>query len=786
VERYEEDCQMISYISAEHAISWGSCLTHTRTRALFNGLSYTPAEIVVIGPHVTTKQNLVWLLGRSAVLGDQLNILLAAEINELLSSNYKTLHPGDTALDEAILALRKYALDMTTLSEVQQKVRPIDEEVAQSYSFLTTVARNVEDWSVQSDATWMSACAAVAEASFLACMNTEGNKEEIASNTAIQTWHQIFLLLKSVILGERDLVEEAQQKVLEAEEEPLPETEEDMQPVAIIEVPEEPWYTARKNAGGFGSYHLRRGFAPFPIFLEGWKSTPFSKSTKYEWDFGDGSYKTDAFNAAHVYTSPGTYTITLKVTNRQGEQSYAFTTVEVLAPTRTFYVDADAGSDANDGLTTDRAWRTADFVLGQMGKGKYGPGDRILFKRGQTFLLSNSITPPRWGYRCGYSFGAYGTGDRPIIKRANNGSTASILNFANTGACHIGFQSITFNGTSPDTLIKSSILRNIGGSTNLLFLDCRFEDGYQHVGFNGPSEPGRERVVNGFVVNCTGHNSGSISIYIKARRIAFLNSTWEYSAEQVVYGGWPDRLLMQGNRFAFPSFGKPALRISAASNNFNVPAEYICVQDGDYEGWIDPYIRDGGDGESYNYTLCTIAPNVPDPQLLQHIRWERNNVRNAQTLLQVGACDDVIIQDNTFTAPHPCSAGSARVKIGSEFEERPITSLLMRNNYFYCDETRSNGGSQGAVIGLLRYRHTGRHTGVVLMDNTFEVTNGIPALYWFEGTDAEKYPDCFISSNLVGAAQVRYGGAYNNFASAERYNLGASHTVTDTPPPVSG
>ena len=55
---------------------------------------------------------------------------------------------------------------------------------------------------------------------------------------------------------------------------------------------------------------------------------------KYEWTFGDpsGKYnKLTGFNAAHVYDTPGTYTLTLKITNEAGKVSLATRQITVAA-----------------------------------------------------------------------------------------------------------------------------------------------------------------------------------------------------------------------------------------------------------------------------------------------------------------------------------------------------------------------------------------------------------------------------------------------------------------------
>lgn len=75
-----------------------------------------------------------------------------------------------------------------------------------------------------------------------------------------------------------------------------------------------------------------------------------------------------------------------------------------------YYVDAVSGNDANDGLTTGTAWKTLSKVSGE----SFVPGDTILFNRGDTFQGTLTISSS------GSSdnpivYGAYGTGEKPII-----------------------------------------------------------------------------------------------------------------------------------------------------------------------------------------------------------------------------------------------------------------------------------------------------------------------------------------------------------------------------------
>lgn len=64
-----------------------------------------------------------------------------------------------------------------------------------------------------------------------------------------------------------------------------------------------------------------------------------------------------------------------------------------MAQAATFYVDAVAGNDRNSGLSSASAWRTLDQVARESNNRKvrksgFAAGDRILFRRGQTFQSS--------------------------------------------------------------------------------------------------------------------------------------------------------------------------------------------------------------------------------------------------------------------------------------------------------------------------------------------------------------------------------------------------------------
>ena len=91
----------------------------------------------------------------------------------------------------------------------------------------------------------------------------------------------------------------------------------------------------------------------------------------YYWDFGDGSTSTEA-NPTHQYTNPGTYTVTLTVTDSFGRQDTITITVTVnplpTAPVAAFTADVTTGyvpltvhfTDASTGTGLAYSWNFGD------------------------------------------------------------------------------------------------------------------------------------------------------------------------------------------------------------------------------------------------------------------------------------------------------------------------------------------------------------------------------------------------------------------------------------------
>jgi len=76
----------------------------------------------------------------------------------------------------------------------------------------------------------------------------------------------------------------------------------------------------------------------------------------------------------------------------------------------TYYVSDSDGVDTDSGLTTALAWKT----LAKVSATTFSNGDRILFKRGDTFVGTLTLTKSSVSGSV-ITYGAYGTGAKPII-----------------------------------------------------------------------------------------------------------------------------------------------------------------------------------------------------------------------------------------------------------------------------------------------------------------------------------------------------------------------------------
>lgn len=166
----------------------------------------------------------------------------------------------------------------------------------------------------------------------------------------------------------------------------------------------------------------------------------------------------------------------------------------------TYYVDATGGDDSNEGKSETEAWQT----IAKVNAATLNPGDQVLFKRGQTF--AGTITPGQSGtLNHPITYGAYGSGDRPVINGA-----ASRAFFVNINArSHIRCESLDFSGSA--STVQGVVNYQ---SHDAYFYDCIFRDGGTSTnGFYAYTQTGAE-IYNITLDSCIFHDNDASGVTI--------------------------------------------------------------------------------------------------------------------------------------------------------------------------------------------------------------------------------------------------------------------------------
>jgi len=107
-----------------------------------------------------------------------------------------------------------------------------------------------------------------------------------------------------------------------------------------------------------------------------------------------------------------------------------------------FYVSSSTGNDNNDGLSRSTPWQTTE---NKVNKTLFAPGDKILFKRGDTWNFSLDITSSGTE-EAPITFSSYGEGPKPII-HATTGPAGNHSSVRVNGANYIIIDSLEVSGT---------------------------------------------------------------------------------------------------------------------------------------------------------------------------------------------------------------------------------------------------------------------------------------------------------------------------------------------------
>jgi PKD repeat protein len=459
-----------------------------------------------------------------------------------------------------------------------------------------------------------------------------------------------------------------------------------------------------KAAGGAIGLQLApsrvSGVAPLSVYFDTLGTTaeatsrPFHELS-YCWDFGDeqaGAFATTGLSknqakgpvTAHVFETPGTYTVTVSARDAEGRVASRAVEITVEDPDQVFAGEATvcfSGSGSFAGCPAGARQVTA-ASLGALSQ-HIATGKRLLLGRGESFTGSSlEVNVPGPGM-----IGAYGSGDRP---RVSAGGSFYISDkeprFSDWRIADLDL----VGGGGDEALVWLQ-----GKGTHLLLLRVRA------IGFgNGVVGAGDlidYLIESGYtdqdifdlltLEDCEisklrggdGHNLG----FITARRLMILGSTWQDSTggEHVLRLPWVDRGVLSSNLMGGAPSGKHVMKLHAPTFDSGGIgkgrySENIVISDNVFEG-------DGGQ----QWTVVVGPENGNFDQRVRNVIIERNLFSSGPTVtvaLQVSG-QDVTIRDNIFDRGSQGGSAIDVDKIG--IEPVPMRIAVLNNT---CHSTSTS------------------------------------------------------------------------------------------------
>jgi len=433
-------------------------------------------------------------------------------------------------------------------------------------------------------------------------------------------------------------------------------------------------------------FSTTRGYAPFPVFFEGWESTPREAIVEYTWNFNDPTAYSEnpntlkGFNSAHVFEEPGTYTVNLTIKNAQGQTSTTTKTIEVFERDgTTYYLDSENGADSYSGECTWEErdlenncgpWQNFTKIWDEWETNELQPGDAIRFKRGQIFERGDSRALNSWRPG-GILFSDYGSGAKPVLQTTPG---SGLINFQGHGHIAMTFENIEFRGETADE--RGVVFYDDGGLQNILFLRVDLKNFAQGLLVGS----GQQFNSGFFVFDSTIYRSEITHLFYNGSRLALIGNNFDLAGNHIAYLTYVDKGVVVNNSFTRPAFGRAALRIDDATEgsgyqNWDLPSNNVYLANNHFGGWIDEcscvgdsctsppdyegYCIPGGagggahngEGRKYNIMLTGIVTNnhwVSPGQSFEDITFENNLFTNAGTLMAVVQSENTIIRNNVF------------------------------------------------------------------------------------------------------------------------------------------
>lgn len=459
--------------------------------------------------------------------------------------------------------------------------------------------------------------------------------------------------------------------------------------------------------------------APLAVFFDGMESgwtghdrDEIWQDLTFHWDFGDpgaGSWSRGnqqgaasdrnvalGPHAAHVFEQPGTYVVTLTLSDPATAQTAQTTTTIYVDDPDVVYAGTNTVCFSNDtdmggcpaGATqvpNNNDWESLTLHL--------APGRRLLLKRGDTWSAGATVYPASSGP---VTIGAFGTGADPVVSL-----NSTLLAF--DGASDWRVMDLDATGAAPSAAFtySSDITNSV---SRLLFLRVdvpgggfrgAFEFGVDLLDFGNFFLGGSNQIMNElFVVDGVYASSNNVA-FVSARRLALLGNHWGPGGAHGTRIEWADRAVVEHNDYADFPFGFEGIKWHAASNftdqgggeSITVPGR-LTYHLYSQEGIVSDNVFDGAG----LFSISVGAQNNVSDERLRRFRIERNFVQmdaDSQIGIQLGAPDSVV-RNNVVTGGSN-SFGYNHIIIGAQQTQGlKATNVKAQNNTCYAKDAAAN------------------------------------------------------------------------------------------------
>ena len=485
----------------------------------------------------------------------------------------------------------------------------------------------------------------------------------------------------------------------------------------------------------------------------------------YRWDFGDpgsgvwstgsrpGSSSRNLANspvAAHVYETPGTYTVTMTATDGTSTTAESCVQITVQDP-EVVFSGANTRCFSNDNNFAGCPGGAQTFITSDFDNAintNVGPGRRLLFKRGHTFTANATPTINATGPM---TVGAFNTGNDPLVEISGNVSGIQLSTPQTPALSDVRIMDLEIDGNSGGT--TNGVLLN-GGINNVLLLRTNIH--HIHTGvsgspflldyFNANNNPGHALwnglfIVDSRIANTIGGQGGN-GLFLGAHRYAIMGTvmTDGTGAEHIHRTPYLYKAFIAHNEFSNPAPTKGAMKMHATkfTSAPSQQSEMIVVSNNKFtSGTNGPWTVNMGpqDDQSNELTRHVIVENNWfAPHASQQIALlifaqsvtVRNNIFNLTGAADQRGVDvdrwgiepttmDVHVYNNTFYSSSSGTFLPVNFRIGS--------GHIAKNNLAYAP----NSGSRTMVSGTGTASNNTSNANILVAPSFASATPSVPA-----------------------------------------------------------